>query len=56
MVTISPKIFLHISSQTGKSNRVVDALSRKTFLLNKLQLKIGFPTLKDQYLDDPTLG
>ncbi|XP_060670108.1 uncharacterized protein LOC132800452 [Ziziphus jujuba] len=49
----SPYAFHH---KAGKYNKVADALSRKTYLLNKLQLEVVvFSALRDQYSDDPDL-
>jgi hypothetical protein len=41
----------HIS---GTTNKVVDALSRKCFLLQEFRFKtLGFDDLRDMYRDDP---
>ena len=41
----------HIS---GTANKVVDALSRKCFLLQEFRVKtFGFDDLRDMYRDDP---
>ena len=41
----------HIS---GTTNKVVDALSRKCFLMREFRVKtLGFDNLKEMYKDDP---
>ena len=43
----------HIS---GNANKVVDALSRRSLILQEFQVKtLGFEHLKDMYCDDPDL-
>jgi hypothetical protein len=44
-------VIKHIS---GTANKVVDALSRKCFLLQEFRVKtLGFDDLRDMYRDDP---
>jgi hypothetical protein len=44
-------VIKHIS---GTANKVVDALSRKCFLMQEFRVKtLGFDNLKEMYRDDP---
>jgi hypothetical protein len=44
-------VIKHIS---GTANKVVDALSRKCFLMQEFKVKtLGFDNLKEMYRDDP---
>jgi hypothetical protein len=47
-------VIKHIS---GTANKVVDALSRKCFLLQEFRVKtLGFDNLRDMYAGDPNFG
>jgi hypothetical protein len=46
-----------IKYKAGKLNQVVDALSRRHFLLNTMQVQVvGFEVVKQLYKDDPNFG
>ena len=46
-----------LKHKSGKSNRVVDALSRRHLLLTQMQIEVvGFKELTNLYLEDPNFA